>query len=77
MLKMKTKREIITNIMSIIFAERVFARSFRWTSAGNVIASGAHKTAPISPKNLSILSARATPRITANVATMALDIFFL
>ena len=73
--KKKIQIEIKIKIMSKIFSLVVFAIKLRCTNAGKKRARGAHRNDPISPRNLSILSARHVATTMAETQTINLDKF--
>ena len=74
--KEKTQIEIQINTKSMTFSLRVFASRFKWMRAGKNIASGAHKTAPTRPRNLSILLPKQIARTIATMQTIKREKFY-
>ena len=62
----------IIRIISTIFSVVVLANNLKWINAGIVIASGAQSSAPMSPRNLSILLATVRAITTETTTTTVL-----
>ena len=71
--KTRQNADRIIKLISSSFSFQDYATSFKWIKAGSVIAIGDPKSAPKSPKNLSMSDAKAIPSTPANKMTINLE----
>ena len=76
LLKASKTTEPVMSAISMNMALGVFASRIRWTRVGNVMARGAHRSAPTSPANLSILSAIVSEITTVKTTNIVLCRFY-
>ena len=73
--KIMIRRDRVIRNQSIAFESVVFASTFKCKIAGTVKATGAHKSAPSSPINLSSFSASSTAITPPSKQTANLEVF--